>query len=245
MYAAPLSFKHKDKIMPINSRTLVFKAGGKDFQCYLAEPHQGGGPGILLLHAWWGLKPFFKQTCDRLAENGFIVIAPDLRDGRIAQTVDEAKEMMEKSDSRHVGAAVTVSRNYLLHYPSRTGRKIGILGYSMGAAWALFEAANDPDEVAATVMFYGTGEVDYAKLRSRVIGHFSDVDEWEPFDEVKKLEQKMKGAGVAVQFYIYPGQSHWFVEEDRPEYAAPAARLAWNRTVEFLRTALDTEFSGG
>lgn len=224
--------------MAINTRTLTFKAGGKDFQCYLAEPLSGGGPGILLLHAWWGLKPFFKQVCDRLAEDGFIVIAPDLRDGQIARTVEEARQMMDRSDSRQVEAAVSVTKNYLLHYPSRIGRKIGIIGYSMGAAWALYLAAEDPQEVAATVMYYGTGEASYGKLRSKVLGHFSDVDEWEPYEQVKGLEKAMKAAGVDVQFQIYPGVSHWFVEEDRPEYNAAAAQVAWDRTLRFLKAGL-------
>lgn len=225
--------------MPISTRTLIFKGGGKDFQCYLAEPLSGGGPGILLLHAWWGLKPFFKQVCDRLAENGFIVLAPDLRDGHIARTVEEAQQMMEGSDTRQVEAAVTVARDYLLHYPSRLRRRIGIIGYSMGAAWALYLAAQDPQEVAATVMYYGVGEASYGKLKSRVLGHFSEVDEWEPYEQVKGIEQIMKAAGVDVRFHTYPGVAHWFVEEDRPEYNAAAAKLAWDRTLEFLKTGLE------
>ena len=68
--------------MPILTSTVGLRASGQDFQCYFAEP-ETGGPGILLLHAWWGLKPFFEQLADRLAEEGFIVIAPDLRQGRI------------------------------------------------------------------------------------------------------------------------------------------------------------------
>ncbi len=229
----------------ISTRTLIFKGDGKDFQCYLAEPHVGGGPGILLLHAWWGLKPYFKQCCDRLAENGFIAVAPDMREGQIAQTVEQAQEMMDKSDSRQVGATVNVARNYLLHYPSREGRKIAVIGFSMGAAWALQEAADDPDEIAAAVLFYGIGEVDYRRVKSKVLGHFSDADEWEPYDGVQKIERKMKDAGVDVQFYTYPGKAHWFVEDDRPEYDAAAAKLAWNRTLDFLKTALDTGSSGG
>ncbi len=224
--------------MPINSRMLTFKGGGRDFQCYLAEPLSGGGPGILLLHAWWGLKPFFKQVCDRLAEHGFIVLAPDLRNGQIAQTVEQAQQMMEKSDAHQVEAAVSVAMNYLLHYPSRIGRKIGIVGYSMGASWALDMAAEDPQEVGATVMYYGSGEASFGKLKSKVLGHFSDVDEWEPYEQVKGLEQTLQAAGVDVQFHIYPGVAHWFVEEDRPEYDAAAAKLAWRRTLEFLRAGL-------
>lgn len=225
--------------MPIQSRDIVLKARGKDFQCYLSEPYLGaGGPGILLLHAWWGLKPFFKETCDRIAEQGFIVLAPDLREGRVAQTVDEAQQMMDKSDTKQTEAYVQNAKNYLLHYPSRIGRKIAVVGFSMGAAWALDVAADRPQHVAAGVLFYGAGEVDASRLRSKFIGHYSDVDEWEEYAYVKAMEQKMKDAGVQVEFFTYPGKSHWFVEEDRPEYDAAAARLAWNRTFAFLKQNL-------
>lgn len=225
--------------METQSRTIVLKARGKDFQCYLAEPHLGaGGPGILLLHAWWGLKPFFQRTCDRIAEQGYIVLAPDLRDGRIAQTVDEAQEMMEKSDNKQVEAIIMHAKNYLLHYPSRIGRKIDVIGFSMGASWALHVAQDRPQHVAAAIMFYGAGDVDLTRFHSRVLGHFSDVDEWEPYGEIKALEQKMKTAGLEVDFYTYAGRPHWFVEEDRPEYDASASRLAWNRTFAFLRQTL-------
>lgn len=227
--------------MPTQSRTIVLKARGKDFQCYLAEPYMGaGGPGILLLHAWWGLKPFFQQTCDRIAEQGFVVLAPDLRDGHVAKTVDEAQEMMDKSDNRQVEAMIMNAKNYLLHYPSRIKRKIAVIGFSMGAAWALDVAADRPQHVAAVVTFYGAGDVDVSALHARIIGHFSDVDEWEPYDGIKGLERKMKAAGVDVEFYTYPGKAHWFVEEDRPEYDAAAARLAWNRTFAFLKQTLPT-----
>ncbi len=221
--------------MQIQSRDIVLKARGKDFHCYLSEPHLGaGGPGILLLHAWWGLKPFFKETCDRIAEQGFIVLAPDLRDGQIAQTVDEAQQMMDKSDKDQTSAYIQNAKNYLLHYPSRIGRKIAVIGFSMGAAWALDVAADRPQHVAAAVMFYGASDVDASRLDSLILGHFSDVDEWEPYDGIKALEKKLLAAGVNVEFFTYPGKAHWFVEEDRPEYDAAAARLAWNRTFAFL-----------
>lgn len=210
---------------------------GRSVQAYLAEP-ENGGPGILLLHAWWGLKPFFKQLCDRLAEQGFVALAPDLRNGQIARTIAEATELMEKSDSHFMKEAVLAAKDHLLSLPNRTGRKIGVLGFSMGAAWSLVVAASVPDQVAAAVLFYGAGEVDVSKIKAKVLGHYSDVDEWEPYDEIKQLESRLQAAGVDVQFHLYPGRPHWFVEEDRPEYDPEAAKLAWDRTYEFLRRNL-------
>ena len=81
--------------MDINKSTIQLKVNNKNVNAYLAEP-KDGGPGILVLHAWWGLKPFFKQVCDQLAEHGYVALAPDLIKGRIANTIEEAKTFHEK-----------------------------------------------------------------------------------------------------------------------------------------------------
>ena len=123
--------------MPIKTSEIVLTVNDKKAKAYLAD---GRGPGVLLLHAWWGLKPFFKQTCDRIAAQGFTVLAPDLRDGQIAKTIDEAKALMEKSDGDFIGATVFSAKDYL---QSLTKGKIGLIGFSMGAAWALIVASTE------------------------------------------------------------------------------------------------------
>ncbi len=227
----------KKKQTPVQKSELQLKVNGRTATAYLARP-ENGGPGVLVLHAWWGLKPFFKQVCDRLAEQGFVALAPDLRNGQIARTVDEAKELMEKSDRHFAGEVVTSAGDYLLGLPDRKGKKIGLVGFSMGGQWSLSVAATRPEQVAATVLFYGAGDEDWGKIRSKVLGHFTDVDEWEDYEYVKKMEGLLKAAGVDVQFHVYPGRAHWFVEEDRPEYDPAAAKLAWDRTFEFLKANL-------
>lgn len=95
-----------------------------------------------------------------------------------------------------------------------------------------------PDEVAATVLFYGIYGVDFSKVKSKIMGHFSDNDEWEPLEGVRAVEAEMKAAGLDVTLHVYPGVSHWFVESDRPEYDPAAAQLAWERAVAFLKENL-------
>ncbi len=223
--------------MPIRSSQHQLTVSGRRVEAYLALPEHTG-PGILLLHAWWGLKPFFKQLCDRLAEQGFVALAPDLRNGQIAKTVEEAQQLMAQSDSHFTKAAVLAATEYLLSLPEREGQAIGVIGFSMGAAWSLVVASSVPDRVAAAVLFYGAGEVDVNSIKAKVLGHYSDVDKWEPHDEIRQLESRLKLAGVDVQFHLYPGRPHWFVEEDRPEYDPEAAAMAWQRTFEFLRLHL-------
>jgi carboxymethylenebutenolidase len=173
-----------------------------------------------------------------MAEQGFIAMAPDLFEGRVARTIDEARELAENSDEQHTSDTAAAALNYLAHYPARRGRKMAVIGFSFGAPWALVLAAREPHQVGAVGLFYGSYEADFSRMEARVIGHFSDVDEWEPYDQTRNVEAKMKEAGLDATFHIYPGRPHWFMEEDRPEYDARAARLAWQRTFDFLRESL-------
>ncbi|HET7144377.1 MAG TPA: dienelactone hydrolase family protein [Anaerolineales bacterium] len=220
--------------MSTQKSEIKLDVNGKSVNAYLAAP-ANGGPGILLLHAWWGLKPFFKQFCDRLAEQGFTVLAPDLYQGRIANTIDEAKALREKCDFELMGDIVNAAKN---HIREMLKGNIGVVGFSIGAGWALVLASSVPEQVAATVLFYGNEDAEYAKIKSKVMGHYSDHDEWEPNEYVEKTFAELKKAGVDTTLHIYPGVDHWFVEEDRPEYDPPAAKLAWDRTVDFLKRSL-------
>jgi carboxymethylenebutenolidase len=220
--------------MSIKKSEIKLDVGGKPVNAYLASP-ENGGPGVLVLHAWWGLKPVFKEMCDRLAEQGFTALAPDLRDGQIAKTIEEAKELMAKSDGQLIGQTVFTAKDRLREM---TKGRIGLVGFSMGAAWALIVASTVPDQVGVTVLFYGNEDVDVTKITSKVMGHFSDNDEWEPNEWVDKKFGEMKAAGVDATRHTYPGVAHWFMESDRPEYDPAAAQLAWERTFEFLKNNL-------
>jgi carboxymethylenebutenolidase len=220
--------------MSIKKSEIKLDVGGKPVNAYLASP-VNGGPGVLVLHAWWGLKLYFKDVCDRLAGLGFVALAPDLRGGQIAKTIEEAKELMAKSDGQLIGQTVFIAKD---HLREMTKGKIGAVGFSMGAAWALIVASAVPDQVGAVVLFYGNEDVDVTKITSKVMGHFSDNDEWEPSEWVDKKFGEMKAAGVDATRHTYPGVAHWFMESDRPEYDPAAAQLAWERTIEFLNSSL-------
>lgn len=204
----------------------------KKANAYLAS---GGGPGVLLLHAWWGLKPFFKEVCDQIAAQGFTVLAPDMFNGKIAATIEEAKTQVEGADSQVVGDVVMAAKD---HLHGITKNKIAVLGFSFGAVWALIASDYDPEKVGATVLFYGAYPTEFKKIKSKVLGHFCEVDEWEPIEGVREMEGYLKTAGVDMKFHFYPNVSHWFMETDRPEYDSASAQLAWNRTFEFLKNNL-------
>jgi carboxymethylenebutenolidase len=223
--------------MSIQKSEIKLDVNGKPVNAYLVSP-SNGGPGVLVLHAWWGLKPFFKQVCDQLAEQGYTALAPDLYQGRIAHTVEEAKAIQEKgeSDPELMGDIVKAAKDHLASI--RTGKPIGVLGFSMGAAWSMIVAANEPN-VSTVVLFYGAyAPPDLSQMKAKVLGHFAQVDEWEPLDGVKAMEKDMKAAGVDVTLHFYPRVGHWFMESDRPEYDSESAKLAWERTFEFLKKTL-------
>jgi carboxymethylenebutenolidase len=200
---------------------------------YHAAPRSGKGPGVLVLHAWWGLTDFFKSICDRLAARGFVAFAPDLHHGRIAATIEEANHILETRDFPAARATAEAALQFLRTHPAVREGKLGALGFSMGAGFAVLLDSLHPDALSGIVMFYGGSEEDLSGSRAHFLGHFGENDDWEPLDNVKKV------AAAQAQIHVYPNTGHWFVEEDRPEhYKAEAAALAWDRTYEFFRRSL-------
>lgn len=230
---------------------MTFQPGVKTESGYLATPAQddgSGAPGVLVLHAWWGLNGFFTELCDRLAREGFVALAPDLYGGAVASSLNEAAALREQIDFTVAEETARAALDTLRDLPvvrrraNHTGAGgIAVLGCSLGAAWAVQLSAERPEDVAAAVLFYGLGEADFTVARAAYLGHFAENDAWDPVDAARALEAQIRAAGRTVTFHVYPGVGHWFFEEDRPDaYNAEAARLAWERTLAFLRAQLST-----
>lgn len=221
------------------SSMVTFQTADGPANGYLALP-ESKGPGVLILHAWWGLNDFFKTFCDRLAHEGYTVLAPDLRQGKIAETVDEAKALLSQSNEEKTFPPIVLGGlDHLMSQPTLKGNHLGVVGFSMGAAWALWLSTQRPSNIKAVITFYGTYAVDFPKSQASYLGHYASEDEWEPITEVHSLEEKIRKANRPVQFHIYPEAKHWFFEENRPnDYEPASATLAWKRTLDFLRTQL-------
>jgi carboxymethylenebutenolidase len=209
---------------------------------YLSVPKTSRG-GVMVLHAWWGLNDFFKGFCDRLASEGYTALAPDLRQGKVAKTVDEAKRLMSEIDELATFPNIVLGGfDRLRSEPSMKGQRLGVVGFSMGASWALWLSAQRPSDVKAVVVFYGAfaePSWDFSKNQSSYLGHFSPEDEWEPVEGVHSLEDKIRKAHRPVTFHFYPGAKHWFIEDNQPAaYNRGAAQLAWTRTLDFLKATL-------
>jgi carboxymethylenebutenolidase len=204
---------------------------------FLAVPAAGTGPGVLLLHAWWGLNETVKSFCNRLAEAGFVTFAPDLYHGQIASTIPGAEALAKAlgANSQQAMTEIAKAVKFLNERAGEAGRGLALMGFSLGASYALELATTDPEYIRSVVLFYGTGGEDFSKSKADYLGHFAENDPYEPKNYVDELESSIRAAGRPVNFYHYPGTGHWFMEPDREEaYNPEAAKLAWERTLAFL-----------
>lgn len=236
----------------MTGRMIDFETAGTPARGYLATPDGEAGqgaPGVVVLHAWWGLTEPFRQVCDRLAEAGFVALAPDLYQGKTATTVKEAEALASALDGEQervrgdIAGAVRFLRQPGEHEssgPADDRGKLAVAGFSLGGAYALDASVELPEEVAAVVIFYTTYPgLDYGAAHASYLFHFAENDPFEPAESVAEMERELRAAGKPATFYTYPGTTHWFFEANRPDaYDAAAAALAWARTLAFLNTEL-------
>jgi carboxymethylenebutenolidase len=225
---------------------IEFASNGTTASGYLATPEQTPAPGVLVLQEWWGLVPQITATCDRLAAEGFVALAPDLYHGEVAQhtEMDRAGELMNalppERAARDMGAAVDA----LLSNPAVAGDSVGAVGFCMGGLLTLLVAAQQGDRIGAAVPYYGAplgdSAPDWSGLTAPILGHYAEEDGFFPSEECMALATTLEDAGKDVTFILYPGLGHAFANEENPlgNYNESAARAAWGRTIDFLHSKL-------
>jgi carboxymethylenebutenolidase len=205
---------------------------------YLAIPPTAKGKAVLVLHAWWGLNDTMKAFCTRLAGSGFVAFAPDLYHGRVVDNIADAETLSSAlfGNPDQARADIAEATTFLNEGAGWTGRGLAVIGFSLGAYFALELSVTAPEHIRSVVIFYGTRPGDYSNSKAAYLGHFAEKDGFEPQSEVDNLEESLKRAGRPVTFYRYQGTGHWFFEPDRSQaYNQAAASLAWDRTLSFLK----------
>jgi carboxymethylenebutenolidase len=203
----------------------------RDF-AYFISGDAAPGPGVLVLHSFWGLTPSVKSLCDDLADHGFTVLAPDINFGELPGSQQEALDHLGKADPNRL-ASLVLSSAKLLHEKSGDG-PIGIVGFGMGGSLALWASVRLADLVGAAISFYGSQQIDFAGARASYRIHLAADDEYVSYDEAAFMEATMRLEDLDVEVNEYPGTRHGFAEPDGDTFDPDAFDRAWARTLAFL-----------
>ena len=221
-------------------QNVTFPSNGRHAHGYLAVPASGSGPGVIVIQEWWGLDEHIAGIADRLASEGFVALAPDLFGGSVAHDEDTAAQLMGDLSVVQAAADLAGAVDFLLAHESVTSQRVGAVGFCMGGGFVLLLAAQRGDAVAAAVPFYGVGPAvpqSYSGLRAAVQGHYGEQDTMYPVEQARAQERQVREeSGTEVEFFYYPAGHAFHNDKDLlGTYDPHLARLAWDRTVQFLR----------
>jgi carboxymethylenebutenolidase len=214
--------------------------GGSDIAGEMAEPSgTEKAPALVLIQEFWGINAHVKSLADRLAKEGFLVVAPDLYHGKIAKDAAEATQLMTALDTAAAMTEISAAVAYLKEHPRGNG-KVGVIGFCMGGALA-FAAACHVEGLSAVVPFYGVppaDKVDYAKVTAPILAHFAKNDEWATVAKAEAIKKELDAQTKPMRLETYDA-GHAFMNDTRPEaYDEKSATLAWQRSIDFLKKNL-------
>jgi carboxymethylenebutenolidase len=198
-------------------------------------------PAIIVIHEWWGLNDNVRAMADRLAGEGYIVLAVDLFGGASATAPEQARQQMLRVVENPQAANENMRQAYEFVNSTAGAPRIGSLGWCFGGGWSLNAAMLFPDELDATVIYYGQVTDDEQKLRpinSPILGLFGAQDQGITVESVQNFEAALERLRKNYDIHIYPGADHAFANPTGTAYNAAAAEDAWQRTVEFLNLHL-------
>lgn len=224
-------------------QNVTFPSNGAEAHGYLALPESGRGPGVIVIQEWWGLVSHIADVADRLARAGFVALAPDLFGGTTTHDAAEAASLMQNLPADRAARDLAGAVDFLLGHDAVAGDKVGAVGFCMGGGFVLTLAAQQGDRIAAAVPFYGVipGELpDFSRLSAAVQGHFGEKDDFVPVTKVREIASAIEAqTGRTPEIHFYPAGHAFFNDENLiGTYDAEQGALAWQRTVDFLRTTL-------
>jgi carboxymethylenebutenolidase len=231
------------KFMKGSYVTIAAKDGGS-FKAYLAKPEKGSGPGIVLLQEIFGINQYVRDVADYYAEEGYVVIAPDLF-WRLEPGVELDESQFEKAfglyqkfDVAKAVDDIAASVTALKARPECVG-KIGALGFCLGGALAYLAAAHVGVDCA--VGYYGVGiekSLDLMpKIKCPLVLHFAADDKFVPEAAREQIRAAFAG-NPNVEIHVYPGVDHAFARPGGHAYNKPAALMAHSRSIALFRRVM-------
>ena len=215
--------------------------GSGTMRGYLVKPAKGPAklPAVVVIHENRGLNPYIEDVTRRLGVLGYLAFAPDSLSpfGGYPGDEDKAREMFAKQDRAKMIEDLLAAVPYLKSRNDTTG-KIGAVGFCFGGA-VVNQMAVRHAELAATVPYYGAAPspADVPKIKAAVLAHYASED-----PNINKgipgFEEALKANKVRHEVHIYPNTQHGFHNDTTPRYDEAAAKLSWQRTVDFFKEAL-------
>lgn len=221
-----------------------FKAqDGTTLRAYLALPQTAGKhPGLVIVHEWWGLSADIAAMADRLAEEGFVVLAVDAYRGKLAQTAQEAGALRSGTPQAQIASDLDASYRWLAARPEVDASRMGALGFCFGGAQAMMLGARQAG-IGAVATLYGSGlfqsEAELGELgrRGAVLGVFGDKDASIPPAQRQAFKDALAARGARYAESVYTGVGHAFVKDENVD-APGQARQAWAQVIAFFKSEL-------
>ncbi|MFY2845828.1 dienelactone hydrolase family protein [Achromobacter ruhlandii] len=223
---------------------------GQSFNAYLAVPAVGHGPGLVLCQEIFGINDFMRRTAQALAEEGYVVLAPDLfwRQQPGIQLTDgpadmpRAFELYQRFDVELGVKDIASTLAALRALPEQQGGA-GVLGYCLGGKLAYLAACRTDADVA--IGYYGVGIEDSleeaANLRGRLVLHIAEQDGFCPPPARQRILEAL-GGKANVELYVYPGMDHAFARTGGAHYDKPSALMAHQRSMAALQRVIGPQF---
>jgi carboxymethylenebutenolidase len=240
-YALAEQVSKDDKRLKTGYETVPSPQGNSSIKGYFVRPSNAEGklPGVLVIHENRGLNPYIEDVARRLGTANFLAFAPDGLTSVGGYPGDDEKgaELFRKVDENKMFEDFVASVAWLKSRPECSG-KIGVVGFCFGGTMANRLAVRLPD-LAAAVPFYGRqpSAEDAAKIKAPLLLHYASLDTritegWPAYEEALKANH------VRYTAYVYVGVNHGFHNDTTPRYDEAAAKLAWQRTLDFLNKSL-------
>lgn len=212
---------------------------GETLSGYLATPDEPGEyPAVLLIHEWWGLNHGMTVLADALAQEGYVVFAPDVYRGNLAQTVPYALYLRLTTEDEQVYGDVDAALTWLREREDVDAERVASLGFCFGGGHSLQLGMRQSENLALTIMYYGAVVTEPDLLRplvdgQPVLGIFGEEDQSIPTQEVLEFEAALNSLDIENEITIYPGVGHAFLSEANYDEAG-ASGDAWQQTLMFL-----------
>lgn len=213
-----------------------------DVRAYLSVPRgKKKYPAVIIIHENRGLVPHIMDVNRRMAREGFLALAPDALSplgGTPEDDPDRGRTMIGHLDREDTVKDFVAAVKYLKTHPRSTGR-VGCTGFCWGGGMTNQVAVNAP-ELDAAVPYYGAqpDPEDVPKIKASVMAHYAG-DDARINAGIEAFEEALKKAGIEYHIFLYEGAKHAFNNDSNPDrYHPEAARLAWERTVQFFKEKL-------